>query len=315
MNSLEERVAQLKQDLAAAGFRVVAERSIAYGIQFTVGKNNSKVPVNVYQGKKGISITVGGSQQDPCREEAAAIIRGDAVHDAGREKKNLPGRPPGFEQVADFDFSWIGTDESGKGDYFGPLVVAGVLVDKITAEQLLACGVKDSKALTDEKNRALADQIRTLCSGRYVELEFMPADYNRLYQQFQATGKNLNHLLAWAHARVIEDILERHSCRFALADQFAAESYLTSSLMAKGKTITLVQEHRAERNIAVAAASILARDRFLACMNLLSERFKMTFPKGASAMVREAARRFVKQNGREQLTAVSKLHFKTTEEL
>ena len=126
----------------------------------------------------------------------------------------------------------------------------------------------------------------------------MPARYNTLYSQFRAEGQNLNHLLAWGHARVLEDLLEKAPCRFALADKFADEKFIQSRLMAKGRQIKLVQTTKAERNVAVAAASILARDRFLYRMGELSTKFGMEFPKGASPQVIRAAQVFAAKIGR-----------------
>jgi len=143
----------------------------------------------------------------------------------------------------------------------------------------------------------------------------MPARYNTLYAQFRTEGKNLNHLLAWAHARVLEDLLQKAPCRFALADKFADEKFIQSRLMDRGRQVLLIQTPKAERNVAVAAASILARDRFLARMEEMSGKFGVTFPKGASSQVIAAARIFVDKHGRGALAEVTKTHFKTSEEV
>lgn len=160
-------------------------------------------------------------------------------------------------------FPHIGTDESGKGDYYGPMVVAGVMVDQVIKDKLESLGVKDSKLLSDKQCRTLATQIRAICGTRCEEIDISPEAYNRLYDEFKKEGKNLNHLLAWGHARAIESLLERHSCSEAIADQFGDEQYILSKLMSKGRTVQLTQLPKGERYIAVAAASILARDRFL----------------------------------------------------
>lgn len=217
--------------------------------------------------------------------------------------------------MADFDYRWIGTDESGKGDFFGPLVVAGVRVDKETAAALAAIGVRDSKTLTDSRARELAAKIRGVCSGAFAELVMSPSRYNSLYDQFRSEGKNLNHLLAWAHARVLEDVLENAPCRFALADKFADERFILSRLMDKGRQLVLVQTPRAERNVAVAAASVLARDRFLAAMQEQAEKFGMALPKGASAKVVAAAQAFAAKYGKPALAEVAKIHFKTFDQI
>jgi len=189
------------------------------------------------------------------------------------------------------------------------------MVDETTAIQLTELGIKDSKKISDVKITSLAGHIRELCKNRYVEMELMPERYNELYQSLSNQGQNLNHLLAWAHARVLEDLLAVAPCRYALADQFANERYIQAQLFAKGREITLVQAHRAERNIAVAAASVLARDRFLTGMQQLCTKFELVFPKGASSGVGEVIEQFILLYGKERLNAVGKVHFKTFEQI
>jgi ribonuclease HIII len=214
--------------------------------------------------------------------------------------------------IQDIPLPHIGTDESGKGDYFGPLVVSGVLMDTPTKPELEGIGVKDSKLLSDKRCRELAVKIRTICRGRYEEVEISPERYNKLYEDFRKEGKNLNHLLAWGHARVIENILEHHLCTHAVADQFGDEYYLQSHLMEKGKQIHLIQIPKGERDLAVAAASILSRDRFLARLERLSQEVKMELPKGASKIVVAAAKKIVEKKGAQELRRLAKIHHRTT---
>lgn len=206
----------------------------------------------------------------------------------------------------------IGTDESGKGDYFGPLVVGGVLVETGTRERLVTMGIRDSKKLGDSRCRELAAEIRRICVGKYREVIIPPERYNTLYEEFRREGRNLNHLLAWGHARTIESLLESTPCRLAVTDQFGNESYIRSRLMKKGREIELIQEHRGERYLAVAAASILARDRFLEHLERLSGEAGLTLPKGAGAPVVAAGRKYVERHGVDKLPSVAKMHYKTT---
>jgi ribonuclease HIII len=207
---------------------------------------------------------------------------------------------------------YIGTDESGKGDYFGPLIVAAVWLDEPTKNLLEKLGVRDSKTLSDKKCQELAVKIRDLCRGKYKEVEILPERYNSLYNQLRSEGKNLNHLLAWGHARALETLLAQNSSQYAVADQFGDESYIKSKLMEKGRSVRLVQTPKAERYTAVAAASILARDRFLFRLQQASQQFGINFPKGASPAVVDAARSIVKRDGLAVLQNVAKMHFKTT---
>lgn len=200
----------------------------------------------------------------------------------------------------------IGIDESGKGDYFGPLVVAGVYVSPDQEEQLRLAGVRDSKTVSDKKAADFAAQIRNLCSFTVVVIG--PERYNSLYASF----KNLNKLLAWGHARAIENLLEQVSCNRVVADQFGDERFLSNALMAKGRTVKLIQKPRAEEEIAVAAASIISRAEFLRRLQDLSTRYGVTLPKGASDLVITAGREFIRKHGAEALGQVAKLHFRTT---
>ena len=201
---------------------------------------------------------------------------------------------------------WIGSDEAGKGDYFGPLVTAGVLVDNAITKSLEELGVKDSKRLSDNSVKELAAKIKKICPYSLVAIG--PAKYNELYHKIG----NLNRLLAWEHSRAIENILNKEECDYALADQFGDSKFIIDALMEKGKRIKVKQEIRAESDIGVAAASILARAEFVHRLAILSAKYGMDFPKGASQAVIETGRNFVKRYGKERLNEVAKIHFKTT---
>jgi ribonuclease HIII len=213
--------------------------------------------------------------------------------------------------------AYIGTDESGKGDYFGPLVIAGVFVTEQTAAVLRELGVMDSKKLTDVRIEAIYRQILDTVGEKAVAVvEIGPAKYNELYDRLKTGGKNLNHLLAWGHATAIENLLVRFpDCSQAIADQFGNERYILSQLKEKGKGITLHQTHRAEANIGVAAASIVARYRFTKKLKQLSAQYGVLLPLGASPHVKTVARQLVAAQGQAVLANVAKLHFKTTQEL
>ena len=216
---------------------------------------------------------------------------------------------------ADIPYPHIGTDESGKGDYFGPMVIAGIWVDEPIKAKLEAMGIKDSKLLSDTRCRELAAKIRAACNGKFVEVELQPEKYNELYEQFKKEGKNLNHLLAWGHARAIESLLEKNPCTHAVADQFGDEKLIISKLMEKGKRLELIQTPKGERYIAVAAASVLARDRFLTRMDKLSQEYTIALPKGASEAVIQPARQIIDKKGSAELKKVAKLHHKTTQRI
>jgi ribonuclease HIII len=201
----------------------------------------------------------------------------------------------------------IGTDESGKGDYFGPLVVAGFYAPDDQAEVLRELGVRDSKALSDGRVRGIAASLREGYTHSLVVIG--PEKYNELYAKF----RNLNKLLAWGHARVIENILERIDCARAVTDQFGDERFVLNALMQKGRTIELVQRPRGEQDVAVAAASILARAEFVRRMEELSAQWSVDLHKGAGPPVEAAAAAFLRRHGATALPQVAKMHFKITE--
>ena len=160
--------------------------------------------------------------------------------------------------------AYIGVDESGKGDFFGPLVIAGVCVNEDNKQLFIDMGIKDSKKINDKtiKKMSLEIQKRSVWSTVMIT----PTKYNELYSKF----KNLNKLLAWGHARVIENILNKYPCEYALSDKFADESLIKNALMKNGKNIILEQRIKAESDIAVACASVLARNAFVEKIGSLS---------------------------------------------
>ena len=206
--------------------------------------------------------------------------------------------------------TWIGTDEAGKGDYFGPLVVAAFYVDADCRETLSDLGVADGKTLSNRRVRDLAERMHHCYEQRIVVVERMPEAYNSLYNDFRRRGQNLNHLLASLHAAAIHTLAARVGAKHALVDRFAKDDLITAQPCEQGMEI--LQVPKAERDIAVAAASIIARDAFLKAMDTLSERYDICLPRGAYQVV-EAGREFVALHGNAALGQVAKLHFRLTD--
>ena len=207
----------------------------------------------------------------------------------------------------------IGTDESGKGDYFGPLVIAGVCITKKQEELLATLGVRDSKSNSDNKNKELAKKIEELLGKTCVSIVCIsPERYNSLYDEI---GRNLNKVLGWGHARVMENLLSDNVCENAIADQFGDESIIKSALLAKGKSLNLIQSPKAERDIGVAAASILARARFLNELERLGKILGVTLSKGVNSTVESIAKNIYENGGLEKLKQFVKLHFQTTKKI
>jgi ribonuclease HIII len=202
----------------------------------------------------------------------------------------------------------IGVDEAGKGDYFGYLTVAAVLADEKQEEELRDMGVKDSKLLSDYAIRNLAPRIKKIC--KYDIVKISPEKYNQLYNKF----RSLNKLLAWAHARAIENLLKNNDCDLVISDRFTEKNFLVESLFEKGRKVKLLQMFRAEKDVVVAAASVLARYEFLRTLRMLGKDLGIVLPKG-SAHVKEAANVLINKYGKDILYDVAKVHFKITKKL
>jgi len=200
-----------------------------------------------------------------------------------------------------------GTDESGKGDYFGPLVVAAVAADFATASRLADWGVTDSKKLSDGRVRTLARQI-VAAEILHAVVVIGPEKYNQLY----ARMRNLNRLLAWGHARAIENLLEKTTVELIIADQFGDAALIERALFERGRQVRLLQMPQGERDVVVASASVVARAGFLHGLQALSEGTGMTLPKGAGPLVDEAAARIIMRFGVDKLGSLAKCHFKNT---
>jgi ribonuclease HIII len=208
----------------------------------------------------------------------------------------------------------LGVDESGKGDFFGPLCIAGVYVNETIVKSWKDSGIRDSKNISSDKKIKELAEVITKTPGCVTSVVPIGNEaYNRLYEKM----RSVNTLLAWGHARVIENLMgQQHRMNplpvRAISDQFAANpETVAKALMPLGRGVELIQKHRAEEDLAVAAASILARNEFVTRLAALEKRFEMTFPKGASAAVDAAAKEFISKHGVETLPKVAKMHFRT----
>jgi ribonuclease HIII len=246
-----------------------------------------------------------------CYESGKVVVQGrDLDTFAGRflddlepvQRAERDGGTPAF------DAPTIASDEAGKGDYFGPLVVAAVHADPTSARTLREMRVADSKTLSDERARQLAGAIEKALDHELAVLE--PEDYNRAH----AAAGNLNVVLADLHGRAIAALARRNpDAEVVVVDRFGSEHYVADALRAEGVTVPrLVQVVRAERHPAVAAASILARAGFLDGLAACSDACGTDLHKGAGAPVDRCARRVFEIGGRELLGKVAKLHFKNT---
>jgi ribonuclease HIII len=222
----------------------------------------------------------------------------------------------GYEAVLNPDLLLprLGVDESGKGDFFGPMCVAGVYVNETVLRLWKDKGIRDSKSISSDKRISeLADIIKKTpgCVNSVVPIG------NEAYNRLHAKLGSVNAILAWGHARIIENLMAlRHQMIpppvRAISDQFArTKTTVQRALMPLGREIELIQRHKAEEDMAVAAASILARNEFVSRLQRMGKEYGMTFPKGASTEVEETGRKFIKQHGVDKLPKVAKMHFRT----
>ena len=270
----------------------IEEREISHGWRCDVVQGGERLNVNFYLTGK---VLVQGKASD-LKSKIEAFFRNATPKPA---KSSAAASP--LQRLQQLDHS--GVDESGKGDYFGPLAISGVY---LTCEQIKLArswGVRDSKQLQDKDIVKLAERIKQECVHR--SLVFAPPLYNERYQQF----KNLNKLLAYAHAKVIMALVEATNCAQVISDKFAA-AHLIPSYFDSTARIELTQITRAERDTAVACASILARANFLQGLATLSQQHGIVFLRGATGRVKKQARTFAQQHGEARLAEVAKTHFK-----
>ena len=288
------QAAKLRTLLEERGFEFQAKPYCLYAAA------KSKVNVCVYE--KGPKIVVQGKETE---DFITHLLEPEVLGEAKL----------GYEEVHHPEMfqPHIGVDESGKGDFFGPLVIAGVYVDGEVVRRLRDVGAVDSKRIsTDERIFKIAADIRSIPGLAWEVIAINPGRYNELYAKFG----NLNRLLAWGHARVIENLLERvPSCQRAISDQFANPAVLQRAMQTRGREIELVQRTKAESDPAVAAASILAREAFVRWLKSEGQKFSMELPKGVSAGVKKTAANLVEQHGSNVLQSLCKMHFRTSSEV
>jgi ribonuclease HIII len=290
----QEQVTKLRALLEDLGFEFAPKEWTIFFAQ------KNKLSVAVYE--KGPKVLVQGKGvQEFVQFELEPKILGEAK--LGYEEVHSPEM---FQ-------SHFGVDESGKGDFFGPLVIAGVYVDRGIARKLLDAGVVDSKRISsDARIRALAETIRKSSLDLVETVLIGPPKYNELYEKFG----NLNKLLGWGHARVIENLLaKKPDCPRALSDQFADARVVEQALLRHGRKIEIEQRPRAESDIAVAAASILAREAFINWLERKGKEMGLRLDRGVSASVKESAKKLVETNGPDALRSVAKVHFRTAHEM
>jgi ribonuclease HIII len=278
---------------------IETEKEIPYGTQISILGGSLKL--NLYNGKKGATFTIQSKDKDAkaAMEQEIQLLLFKGV---SSERDDLKRIYPGL---------FSGQDETGKGDFFGPLVCCGVVLDENTAEKLAAEGLQDSKTLSDKKIVKLAESIRKVTPGRCRVFSLKPEKYNELYANFSAQGRNLNHLLSWMHGTVMKELFGKVSgLKTVVIDKFASERHLQWYFQDFESQAKLIQVTKAEYNVAVAAASVMARAALVSWHEETAQELGFELPKGAGSHCSSMAERLVSIHGEENLKKWCKLHFK-----
>jgi ribonuclease HIII len=286
----------LYRTVKKSGYEVSKIEEKQYNYEFFAVKNNSKNKIQVFFGKKGIK----------------TVIQGNSSSSEYIELKNISSDNYSFDFVNDEEKNYeeyIGTDETGKGDFFGPLVIAGFYTNKIAKDFLIKSGVRDSKELNDNHINVLAEKICAEFPNNYKVVTIFPEEYNELYMKVG----NINEILRWGHSEVIKNLYESSKTNTVIIDQFSKKD-LSIIYSDRFSNVEFIQIPKAEKYMGVAAASIIARrelNKWFYEMDLRN--FKL--PKGASHLVETAAKNLLRQVGKENLNKFVKLHFKTTKKI
>lgn len=286
-------IKQIKEKVSASGIECGITEKKQYNFEFLAKESSEKLKVQVYFGKKGVKTVLQGNSELDLHFRINSIINGG---------ETLFSQNKTYEEPAEY----IGSDETGKGDFFGPLTVAAVYLDKDLARELKSLGVCDSKELNDNQINKMAADIREIIDNRFEILIIEPSDYNIVYKKFN----NLNKMLDNAHYQVLDPLLERSKCENVIVDKFSKnELEIAKKWSSKGVAFQIIT--KAERFTAVAAASILARAAFNSWFENNPDEEGFELPKGASLNVESFAAGKKKKFGLKYFENKAKLHFKT----
>ncbi|MCD4819987.1 MAG: ribonuclease HIII [Candidatus Cloacimonetes bacterium] len=299
IKELLDEYARLSSLCEKNSLKITDEKEINYGFQLTLLSSEQEISLRIYfSKKKRISHVIGGSPKNPLRTVLEKLLYQTSKADP-------------FDHNWDI---WIGTDESGKGDFFGPLVTAGFVCKKVMIPYLKQIGIRDSKLIKDKEIIQIAKSIYAKF-GYFIEVVILaPEKYNELYEKFRSQNKKLNELLAWMHSRVIVNAYQKTKFDGALIDQFAKQKIFKNSLKDLSK-IQIKTVVRGESDIAVATASIIARYHFLESMKNMSDKYRLKFPKGASQGVIDFGKDFIDSYGKAEIDKVAKTHFVTMKKI
>lgn len=286
----------LRSLLEESGAKISFVRHIDHGVQYRVTRGAESAILNVYTSGK---ISTGGK---------ASSLR-DAIENWRLTQPNVRANVnTGVAAPEPNGTPRVGTDEAGKGDYFGPLVVAGVRVLGVeTARKLHDIGARDSKMLSVLGAVNVARRVLESVGPENTRVVVLPPKQYEVRRH--AADDNVSKLLAQVNVQIFEE-LGSEAVKLFVVDEFgkAARSCVEPWLP---PGVRLVVRPGAEDDVAVAAASVLARARYLEEMDALSEDIGFELPRGATHVL-GAARRVAEKRGLEGLEEVAKVHFSTT---
>jgi ribonuclease HIII len=293
-----EEIEKTAEKLKNLGYSVTLPIKKVYNYEIDIDTHKNRVKFLIYFGKKGLKKILQGDSDSKFYKEIKKHLFDEELFDSAST------------DIEEFD-DYVGTDESGKGDYFGPLVIAGVYINKNDSTELLKLGVKDSKLLSDYQIKNMSKQLLEVVKNNYDIVIIKPEKYNQLYSSFG----NLNKLLAWGHSKVIENLKSKINFSNVISDKFGDENLILNELQKKEIAINLIQTPKAERFIAVAAASILARAKVIEWFERASRELEIDLVKGASDKVDKIAKSVLEQTSEENLKKLVKFHFKNSKSI
>lgn len=309
------------QKAESLNFEILETKEIDYGKQIKINKSTGFkkdiVSLNLYYStkKKGFSLVSGAKKEHPFRDEIELIANYSyEIQEQERPTQKAQAKQevsqPIKTEIADTAWeTYGGSDEAGKGDYFGPLVICSFVAKRSQFDELNKLGVRDSKLITPHEIHRIAEHLIGKYSQQFQIMKLMPAQYNALYEKFKRSNKNLNHLLAWGHARNILDLQSKCCFEGFIVDKFSSRDLISTSI-SEIKQVKIIQQTKAESDVCVASASILARHIYVSAMEQMSHDYRFNFPLGAGHQVKEAIHEFEKKFGAESLVKVMKMHFK-----
>ncbi|MCL6495668.1 MAG: ribonuclease HIII [Ignavibacterium sp.] len=293
--SLEQKaldeINKFRNQLQNEGYIVDEPTKKQYNYEVIISRGKENIKLMVYFGKKGIKTVLQGNPNSEFYKQVDSLLN---------FKLNFQS-----EELSEPE-SYIGSDESGKGDFFGPLVVSAFAVDYATREKLKYLNIKDSKEISDNEISKTASELIKKFKDRIAVIEIHPKKYNELYDSF----KNLNSILIWAHSRAIEELHKKFHYSQIVIDKFCAEDLIRTELNKKINDYDLILTEKAERFTGVAAASIIARSRVINWFKKKSAELKIDLPLGSSEKVNDVASHIKNKFGNDVLSELIKLHFK-----